>query len=193
MVVVVFIPYILVFARNGISHQTQDWSYLGSYIGGTLGIVSVFLLYITYREQRRTNHVDHFEKTLLYHVDNIVKLQEKNKETIRFISDKIVGLFFYLGEYEYNNEYNKEQAEKVIGYTYSNILLNTKQLNRSFEDLCRYIEYSLFHIEKDNIIDDKIIFAQEINIVLSLELKVVLFCFTISNKKCREWVPSVKI
>ena len=183
LVLIVFAPYIIVFAKNGISQQTQDWSYLGSYIGGTLSVVSIFLLYITYREQRRTNHIDHFMKAAAYHVDSIVKLQEKNKETIRFLSDKIVGLFFYLGEYEYNNEYTKEEAEKVIGYSYSDLTINTQHNNRSFEDVFQYIGYAFNHIEDDTLIEGKSNYVKEIDSVLTLDSKVILFCYIVSYNR----------
>jgi membrane protein DedA with SNARE-associated domain len=61
MILTVLLPYMIVFAQNSISHQNEDWSHLGGYISGTLGIVSIFLLYLTYREQRATNDYHRIE------------------------------------------------------------------------------------------------------------------------------------
>lgn len=181
MILTVLLPYLIVFAQNGISHQNEDWSHLGGYISGTLGIVSIFLLYLTYREQRTTNHIEHFEKILYKHIDEIVRLQEEHKEIIEYLCKNFLGLFFYLGEYHYNNEYSKAQAESVIRYVYSRFK-NVELNDRTFEDLLRYIEYSLKQVEDDDLIESKELYSLEIKNNLTTETKVVLFFYIISER-----------
>ena len=181
MILIVLLPYIIVFAQNGISHKNEDWSHLGGYINGTLGIVTIFLLYLTYREQRATNHIEHFEKILFKHIDEIVRLQEKYKGKMYYLCNYFMNFFFYIGEYHYNNEYTKSQAKSAIQYRYSN-LANVELNDRSFEDVLRYIEYSLSQIENDNLIDAKDFYSLEIKNNLTTETKVVLFFYLISEK-----------
>ena len=182
MVLVSIIPYVFVFAKNGISDKIEDWAFFGGYIGGTLFICSIFLLYITYREQRKTNHRDHFEKMLLYHIDNITKLQKDHQNSIQFLYDKIIGLFPF-DDNQNHKDISKAKAEKVIGYMYSSII-NVELKNKKIEEFFHYIEYSLIHIENDMIIDYKENYAMEIEIIMSLESKVAFLCYIITyNKK----------
>lgn len=181
MILTVLLPYMIVFAQNGISHQNEDWSHLGGYISGTLGIVSIFLLYLTYREQRATNHTEHFEKIIYKHIDEIVRLQTEHKEVIEYLYKNFLSLFLYIGEYHYSNEYTKAQAEGVIKYVYSH-LKNVELNDRSFEDLLRYIEYSLKQVEDDNLIESKELYSLEIKNSLTTETKVVLFFYIISER-----------
>ena len=181
MILIVLLPYMIVFAQNGISHQNEDWSHFGGYISGTLGIVSIFLLYLTYREQRATNHIEHFEKIFYKHIDKIVRLQKKHTKVIEYLCNKFLGLFLYPGEYHYSYEYTKAQAERVIQYVYSHYK-NVELRDRSFEDVLRYIEYSLNQIENDNLIDAKDFYSLEIKNNLTTETKVVLFFYLISEK-----------
>lgn len=182
MVLVVFLPYIYVFAKNGVSHQVEYWAYLGNYMSGTLGIVSIFLLYITYREQRFTNHIDQFEKLFFYHVDNIKKLQQGHQEVIQTLYNKIVGLFLYVGDYQFNNEFTKEQVRSVIQYAYS-YFVNNGHKHYLFEILFQYIEYTLNHVEKDALIDSKDHYSMEIKIILKLETKIMMFCYILVKDK----------
>jgi len=181
LILTVSLPYMIVFAKNGISHQNEDWSHLGGYFGGTLGIVSIFLLYLTYREQRATNHIAHFEKILYSHINEIVRLQKEHKVVIEKMYDYFIGLFFYLGEYHYCNEYTKAQAKEVIEYVYSH-LKNVELNDRSFEDLLQYIEYSLKQVEEDILIDAKELYSLEIKNHLTTETKIVLFFHVVSEK-----------
>lgn len=181
MILTVLLPYMIVFAQNGISHQNEDWSYLGGYISGTLGIVSIFLLYLTYREQRATNHIEHFEKILFKHIDEIVRLQEEYKGKMYCLCNYFMNFFFYIGEYSYENEYTKSQAESAIQYIYSN-LTNVELKDRSFEDVLRYIEYSLRQIEDDNLIDAKDLYSLKIKNNLTSETIIVLFFYIISER-----------
>ena len=43
----------LVFRDKDISDNISDWSYFGAYVGGCFGIVSVVLIYLTFREQSK--------------------------------------------------------------------------------------------------------------------------------------------
>lgn len=181
MILTVLLPYIIVFAQNGISHQNEDWSHLGGYISGTLGIVSIFLLYLTYREQRSTNHIEHFEDIFYKHIDEIVRLQKEHKEIIEYLCNNFLGIFFYLGEYHYSNEYTKAQAESVIQYVYSHFN-NVELKNRAFENVLRYVEYTLKQVEDDVLIDAKEFYSLEIKNNLSSETKIVLFFYIISER-----------
>lgn len=175
------LPYIVVFSQNGISQDIEDWAHLGGYISGTLGVISIFLLYLTYREQRMTNHVEHFEKILYKHLDEINRLQEKHHEKIEYLCNKLLGLFIYVGGYHYNNEFTQKQVEGVIQYAYSHFI-NIELNDRASEDVFRYVEYTLKLVEEDALIDSKEFYSLEIKNKLVTETKVVSFFYFISEK-----------
>lgn len=184
MVLLTILPYILVFGKNGISQQSEDWANLGTYISGVLGIVSLILLYLTYREQRSTNHIEHFEKILYKHIDEIVRLQKNKKDAIDNFCNKFLNLFFYVGDYQYNKEYTKEEAEGAIVYAYTHFI-NIELNDNTIEDVFRYVEYTIEHIEYDTLIDAKEFYYLEIKNNLTTEMKVVLFIYLISENKLK--------
>lgn len=51
------------FACSSFSNNVSDWGDFGSYMSWVIGLVSVFLVYITYNEQRRTNNISQFENS----------------------------------------------------------------------------------------------------------------------------------
>lgn len=55
----------LVFKDQDISDNISDWSYFGAYVGGCFGIVSVILMYLTFREQSKMAYQTRFESVFL--------------------------------------------------------------------------------------------------------------------------------
>lgn len=65
------------------STQTSDWGAFADYMGLGIGAISIGLLYITFREQRRTNQIAAFKRWLYTAYNTVKELQAKHLSEIR--------------------------------------------------------------------------------------------------------------
>ncbi len=75
--------YIYIFGSNGFSKNNAHWGTFGDYVGGFLGtilaLISVLLIYITYRNQVISTRIQQFETTFFNLIDRIIHLECKAK------------------------------------------------------------------------------------------------------------------
>ncbi len=75
--------YYFQFNENAISNDPDKWGVFGDYVGGIVGsifsLISVVLIYFTFREQRKTSERDKFEnkyyELIKLHRDNVAEIQ----------------------------------------------------------------------------------------------------------------------
>ena len=182
MVMLILMPYIIIFASNGISTKSSDWSAFGGYVGGTLVFVSIFLLLLTLHEQHKTNYLAHFEKTMFYHLDIIAKLQDKHRELIDDLFQQIITPFLAFSGFGKCEDISKKDARNAISYIYSHFV-NIVLENNSQEEIFHYIEFIANHIDRAFQIEDKEVYAMDLRLAVSEKVKVLLFFYLITNDK----------
>ena len=64
--VVLVIVYLANFSHAPLSDNTSDWGAWGSYVNVGISLISISLIYITYKEQQKSNKIARFEEH--YHV-----------------------------------------------------------------------------------------------------------------------------
>ena len=77
MTVVMMLFYILHFTDADISSHPADWGAFGNYAAVCVGILSIALIYITYREQRRTNEITRTEQHIVTMTKTLGTLVDK--------------------------------------------------------------------------------------------------------------------
>ena len=90
---IIFGVFVFNFCNQQLSPKVSDWGSFGSYVGGSMGIISFFLLYLTYNNQVKMNRWSQFEAILYKMVDNLYKLFQENKDDWRKVYDGISGYF----------------------------------------------------------------------------------------------------
>ena len=175
----VIVPYIATFAKNGWAYDVGDWASLGSYLGGATTIISVWLIYITYNEQRKANHRKHFENVLYRKVDIIKKMQKKYRVEINALSDDLLRPFMSPHEIIYTQDAPIDIYEQALRLCYYYCTGNNGH-TEDIEEMVSYINHTLSFIQKDALIDDKETYALEIDTVLSDEAKTILFYYAIT-------------
>ena len=99
------IVYVICFWGIEISDNTTDWGAFGNYVAVCLSVLSISLIYITYREQRKSNEISRAERHIATMLNTLDALYEKNQLRIESTFNKIIEHFkvpFYdLSEYEY--------------------------------------------------------------------------------------------
>lgn len=157
----------------------MNWAYLGNYVGGMIGIVSVVLLYITYREQRRSNLQIHYEKMLLHHINVINLIYSRYNENIINCSNKILNLFrFPLVKINMT----RDLAECSFTYIYT-YYVNVDSIDNTFEELFKYVNYTVISMENHDISDNKEDYVREISFALNQQTKLIMFFYLVANNK----------
>ena len=146
----------LVFRDQDISDNISDWSYFGAYVGGCFGIISVVLIYLTFREQSKMAYKSQFESVLF---EMLRTLREIKKEEIDNEFACIPGTVLEHFATPFNkDDFNKDDAKMVLAYYF--------QLHATDDTIYHYFRY-LYHIVQ-YICDDKILDSQMKNRYVTL-------------------------
>lgn len=87
--VVLIAFYAVHFYNAPLSDETSDWGAWGSYVGIGISILSVSLIYITYKEQQESNQIGRFEEHFHISLRTSMELFEKRKNVIDSIFTKV--------------------------------------------------------------------------------------------------------
>lgn len=138
----------LVFKDQDISDNISDWSYFGAYVGGCFGIVSVILIYLTFREQSKIAYQTRFESVFF---DMLRTLRElKTKEIATVFSNVQEKIIVHFNSPFTPTDINAQEAKKVLAYYF--------QLHNEHDEIHHYFRF-LYHVVmyvcKDNVLDKK--------------------------------------
>ena len=111
--------YAISFIGTPISGQTSDWGAFGSYAAICVSSLSIALIYVTYREQRKTNEITRVEQHIVTMTNTLAILSEKYHDRLEVSYDKFSEHFklpFYdISDWEYDKRYpfwdDKKQEE----------------------------------------------------------------------------------
>lgn len=148
--------YLLNFHTAKISDDTSDWGDFGGYIGGTLSLISVFLIYYTYRKQSEMNYRNQFESIFF-------EMLNRQREIYRDING--CKLFFELRadiethfQTSFENNITKEDAQELFA-TYFSYHISSKRAClhyfRHIYHIIKYVHYdtTISSIDKKRYID----------------------------------------
>ena len=93
VLVVIFGAFVFNFKSQQLSSDVSDWGAFGSYVGGTMGFISVFLVYMTFNNQVRMNRRSQFEAILYNMMNNLDKMCRESKEDWGKVYDRIDKYF----------------------------------------------------------------------------------------------------
>ena len=134
--------YIKYFYNTAISRNPSDWGNFGGYIGGMLSIISVFLIYYTYKSQSEMNYRNQFE-TILF------KMLDRQREIYNAISE--IDLFCQLRNeiachFNSSSDFSKEDTEKLFVWYYGYHISGKRECLHYFRHLYHIIKY--IHLDK---------------------------------------------
>ncbi len=157
--------YAICFWGTEISKNTTDWGAFGNYLAVGVSMLSIALIYITYREQRKTNEItrsEHHITTMLKTLDTLsTKNQSRIESTYSNILEHFKVPFYDLSEYEY------EKLVKVCIFYYS-LALGEKEDSIKLNYYFQYLNLCI-----DNIIHNKTLSKEQIQLQIT-ELSCVL-------------------
>ena len=153
MVVVIVLPIIIYcyhFKDTPLSDNTSDWGAWGSYVGIGISILSVSLIYITYKEQQESNRIGRFEEHFHISLRTSIELLEKRKNVIDSIFSKVENHF--RNPFDPLTDYEQSKVQNILGYYYSSAVIDCRE---ECEEIFRYLFSFLLSIKNNNMLDDK--------------------------------------
>jgi len=173
--------YALYFIGMPISNHTSDWGAFGSYVTIGVSFLSIALIYVTYREQRKTNEITRVEQHFVTMTKTIVAQSEKFHEKLTRSYD-MFSQHFKLSFYDMS-DWKYENIRKICTRYYS-ITIND-DYNKDFNYLFRYMQLCIDYIihEKSLSNEDKLLRIAEFCCVLPESVRVLLFCWLLINNQ----------
>ena len=138
------------FKGTPLSDSTSDWGAWGSYVGIGVSILSVFLIYITYKEQQESNRIRRFEEHFHISLRTSMELFEKRKNVIDSIFNKVENHF--RNSFDPLMDYEQSKVQNILGYYYSSAVIDCRE---ECEEIFRYLFSFLLSIKNNNMLDDK--------------------------------------
>ena len=180
---VLLLSYALCFIGMPISNHTSDWGAFGSY--ATIGVssLSIALIYVTYREQRKTNEITRVEQHIVTMTNTLVSLSEKYHKSIDISYDKFTE-HFKLAFYDLSDcELGK--TIKICTHYYS-IAINDDCCG-TYDSIFRYTQLSIDNIlyEKTLSTENKSLRITELGCILPESMRILFFCWLLINRHTR--------
>lgn len=111
--------YLWHFCEAQLSDQSSDWGAFANYIGNGLNLLSIGLLYITYKEQRHANLISQIDNKFHDYFLCIEQMQKENAEHINLCSEKITAHFNCM--LDKKKSLSVDDCQLVLRNYYSNI------------------------------------------------------------------------
>lgn len=130
--IALLMAYVACFWGIELSDNTIDWGAFGNYLAVCFSVLSITLIYITYREQRKSNDIARTEHHIVTMLNTLDALYEKNllriESTYNSIGEHFKEPFYDLSEFEY------EKIVVVCTFYYSSLdgTEDAKKLNYFF-------------------------------------------------------------
>lgn len=177
MVVAIVLPIIIYsyhFKDFPLSDSTSDWGAWGSYVGIGISILSVSLIYITYKEQQESNRIGRFEEHFHISLRTLNELFEKRKDVIDSIFSKVENHF--RNPFDPLTDYEQSKVQKILGYYYSSAVIDSRE---ECEEIFRYLFSFLLSIKNNSMFDkeEKESRFREISCLLPENGRILFLCW----------------
>lgn len=171
MAVVLIIVYLDHFSHAPLSDSTSDWGAWGSYVNVGISLISISLIYITYKEQQKSNKIARFEEHYHVALKTAGELFERKKEIIKDSYNRIENHF--RNPFDPLTDYTQRNTKNVLGYYYSSAVFDVQQ---ECDEVFRYFYTTLNSIKTSPFIDadEKDRCYTEMSCLFSEEARILL-------------------
>lgn len=182
--IALLLSYAFCFIGAPISTRSSDWGAFGSYAAICLSLLSIALIYVTYREQRTANEITRVEQHVVTMTNTLLSLSEKYHEKLMVSYDKFSEHFkvpFYdISDCDYVNTIN------VCTYYYSTITLDDYH-DANFNYLFRYVQLSIDYILQEKYLsnNNRYLRLTELGCVLPESTRIMFFCWLLANNQTK--------
>lgn len=171
--------YAVHFYNVPLSDNTSDWGAWGSYIGIGVSILSVSLIYITYKEQQDSNRIGRFEEHFHISLKTLIELFEIRKNVIDSIFNKVK--FHFRNPFDPLIDYEQSKVQTILKIYYSSAVMDCQE---ECEEIFQYLFSFLLSIKDNNMLDNKEKESRfrEISCLLPENGRILFLCWGFSSE-----------
>ena len=176
-VVILLLFYFASFWDAKFSKESADWGAFGNYATICVSILSIALIYVTYREQRNTNEIVRTEQHISTMVNTILLLSKNKHSQIESVYKRI---YLHFEESYYRiSDYHCEGIRKVCNFYYN---IDSENIN-DLTYLIQYVHLSINFIVHDNSLsnDTKFLRLTELTCIIPESIRIILFMWLVKN------------
>ena len=183
LAVVFLMTYVICFWGTGLSGNTTDWGAFGSYAAICVGLLSIALIYVTYREQRRTNEITRVEQHIETMTNTLCVLSEKYHMQFEVsyckFSEHLKLPFYDMSDWEYNNTIE-------VCKIYYSMAVDDEYIG-NFNYVFRYMQLCVDYILNEDSFssENKTLRITEFSCTLPESLRILLFCWLLINDQTK--------
>lgn len=144
------VVYMIHFHNAPLSDNTSDWGAWGNYVSIGISILSVSLIYATYKEQQYSNRLSRFEEHYHVSLKTLIELFEKRKGSVNSIFTKVAAHF--RNSFDPLIDYEQLKTQGILGYYYSSAAVDGQE---ECDEIFRYLHSTLLHIQNQEMLSDK--------------------------------------
>lgn len=138
--------YTIHFHNTQLSDNTSDWGAWGSYVSIGISILSITLIYVTYKEQQESNRISRFVDNYHVSLKTLSELFAKNNHSIKLIYNMVNQKF--TNPLDDLSEYEQDNIKKLLGYFYDSAI---NHINNEKDEAFFYLFFTLNTIKSNNI------------------------------------------
>lgn len=176
---VAIMTYVICFWGTGVSKYTTDWGAFGNYAAICVSTLSIALIYVTYREQRKANEITRTEQHIATMNNTLIDLIRKKQSKLETFYSKFCEhfkvSFVDLTDCEYDG------IVKVCTYYYSSTMMDDDSANLNY--LFQYMKLSIDYIIHNKVLSkgDKHLRMTELSCIIPESIRVLFFCWLVPN------------
>ena len=180
---VLLLIYAITFSGTSVSNHTSDWGDFGSYAAISVSALSIALIYVTYREQRRTNEITRIEQHIMTMTNTLVVFSNKYHERLEVSYDKFLehfkDPFFEISDWNY------DKTATICKYYYSIAIDDNykEDFNYLFQYMQLCIDYILF--ERNLSTETKHLRITEFACIFPESMRMLLFCWCLNDNRAK--------
>lgn len=171
--------------HGGFSDDQSIWGSFGDYMGVVVGTSSVVLVFITYKEQRRSNYNERVRDLLKFRLGQILKKESSLSSDIRNIYDKTMKCFVGdIPSEKYRDPKPFNLLVEALSSVYTACLRDYGKC-KDYERLLARICTSISSIDQETMLSksEKEVYVNEIFMALSKEMHILFFFHIVTYAK----------
>lgn len=184
LVIAVIVPYVWNFRNADLSNNTGDWGAFGDYCGIGLGVLSVCLVYFTYREQRKSNLRSLFEQHYFHLFETLETMLAKHSD---MCDEDFKGIVQHFKIEPSTNDVPSPQTCRMILRYYYSSQNHEGQIDHSYERAFQFFVSIIRKIDSTELLNnsEKESHVDDLWFLIPDNIKVLFACWIVASGQTR--------
>lgn len=184
LIAIVFTPYVWMFWGAKLSPNPSDWGVFGDYCGVGLGVLSAYLVYITYREQRKSDLRSLFEQHYFHLFETLETMLAKHSD---MCDEDFKGIVQHFKIESSTNDVPSPQICRMILRYYYSSQNHEGQIDHSYERAFQFFVNIIRKIDSTELLNnsEKESHVDDLWFLIPDNIKVLFACWIVASGQTR--------